>query len=298
VRAAARLAALLIALVVLAALAVAVAGLSARPAPADAALVFGNTVQTNGEPSPRLAARLDAALDLKQRGLVRWIVVSGGRGREGFDEAAVMKQQLVDAGIADSAVIVDSGGVNTHATTRNARRLLAARGGRSVDVVTQWFHVPRARLAAQMAGLDVRGAAYPRFFEPRDLYSLLREVAAFPAYLLRGSAARPRTDGMKTKANFRGAARDPLRLAAREIPPVAYIRIHPICSLAPEPVNKPDEFQYIVQQVKRINPRAVGAALAALPAAAGAAALGGRQARCAAESRFSASASLRSRSGR
>jgi len=167
-----------LAIVVAYAVLLAARGLGARPAPAAAAIVFGNTVDRNGRPSPRLVARLEAARQLRDRRLVRWILVSGGRGKEGHDEAAVMAQWLT-AHVPDTSILVDHEGVTTEATCANARRML---GPATVDVVTQWFHVPRAELAAARAGLDVRGATWPPYAEPRDAYSFARELVAYPAY--------------------------------------------------------------------------------------------------------------------
>ena len=116
---------------------------------------------------------------------MRYILASGGFGKEGFDEAKVMGSYLRVRGVPDSALIEDGNGNNTIASCVNARHLLAARHASSVDLVTQFFHIPRARLAAERAGLTVMGAIAPRFFEARDLYSLAREVVALPAYALR-----------------------------------------------------------------------------------------------------------------
>lgn len=171
------------AIVVVYAVALAARGLSARPAVAAAAIVFGNTVDRNGRPSKRLEARLEAARQLRDRRLVRWILVSGGRGKEGHDEAAVMAQWLTAHGVPDTSILVDHQGVTTEATCANARRMLGAAA--TVDVVTQWFHVPRAELAAARAGLDVKGATWPPYAEPRDAYSFARELVAYPAYALR-----------------------------------------------------------------------------------------------------------------
>jgi vancomycin permeability regulator SanA len=172
---------------VLAALGIAVSGLAARPRPADAALVFGNTVERSGQPSRRLAARLDAARGLFERKTVRLILVSGGVGKEGFDEARVMARVLRERGVPDSAILVDSRGVNTLASCLDAPALLAAHHASSVDLVTQYFHIARARLAGKRAGLDVKGAVAPLYFEPRDFFSLAREVVALPVYALRRS---------------------------------------------------------------------------------------------------------------
>ena len=45
---------------------------------ADVALVLGNTVQTDGTPSPRLQARLDKTLELYRAGYFPAIIASGG----------------------------------------------------------------------------------------------------------------------------------------------------------------------------------------------------------------------------
>jgi vancomycin permeability regulator SanA len=170
---------------VLLAAGIAVSGLTARAGNADAALVFGNTVDPSGKPSPRLTARLDVARNLFEQKRVRYILVSGGFGKEGFDEAKAMGSYLRARGVPDSALIEDGHGNNTIASCVNARALLGARHASSVDLVTQYFHIPRARLAAERAGLKVSGALAPRFFEARDLYSLAREVVALPVYALR-----------------------------------------------------------------------------------------------------------------
>lgn len=162
------------------------AGLSAQPKRADLAIVFGNTVDRTGKPSPRLRARLEAARHLYAQGQVRCVFVSGGLGKEGFDEALVMRRHLVSAGIPESLVFADGGGTNTAATCAHARAYMAEHDLRTADVVTQYFHIPRATLACRRAGIDVVGAIAPLFFEPRDLYSLAREAIAYPAYALRG----------------------------------------------------------------------------------------------------------------
>jgi vancomycin permeability regulator SanA len=76
-----------------------------RPTPADMAVVFGSAVLPGGTPSPRLAARLGAAVRAYRASLVPLIMVSGGRGASGYDEAAVMREALIQAGIPDAAIL-------------------------------------------------------------------------------------------------------------------------------------------------------------------------------------------------
>jgi uncharacterized SAM-binding protein YcdF (DUF218 family) len=57
---------------------------------------------------------------------------------------------------------------------------------RSALVVSQYFHVPRMRLAMKRSGVATVFSAHARYFELRDVYSTAREVVGYGAYFLRG----------------------------------------------------------------------------------------------------------------
>lgn len=169
---------------------IAASGLRDVLAKADAIVVLGNTVGPDGRPSPRLKGRLDGALAAFRQGYAPLIVVSGGVGKEGFDEAVVMAQYLVEQGVPRDAVIVDSSGVDTSATASALASLGTTRGIKSVIVATQYFHVVRTRIALERAGVRVVGSVHAPYFEARDMYSLPREVVALAAWYA-GLKARP-----------------------------------------------------------------------------------------------------------
>ena len=152
---------------------------------ADVGLVLGNTVQPDGTPSSRLAARLDRAHSLYTAEVFPLVIVSGGIGREGHDEAVVMRDYLVKKGIPTDRIIVDSTGINTLASAVATRDILRQRGLRSVMVITQYFHVPRSKLALRRNGISPVYGAHAHFFEPRDLYSIPRELAGYLKYAFR-----------------------------------------------------------------------------------------------------------------
>ena len=160
-------------------------GLTDDIQPADVAIVPGNTVEKDGRPSARLRARLDQTVALYRQGLFPDVIVSGGVGSEGFDEAEVMKRYLVENGVPEGRIHVDGGGATTHLTARNASRMMRENGWRSALVVTQYFHVPRTRLAVKRSGVAPVFSAHARYFELRDGYSIAREVIGYGAYLLR-----------------------------------------------------------------------------------------------------------------
>ena len=164
----------------------AAAGLLARPAPADLPadpiVVLGNAAMADGQPSPRLRARLDAALAAYRAGLAPRVLVSGGIAG-GQDEAASMAAYLAAQGVPAAAIALDQQGADTWATARATAALLGGSG--RVIVATQWFHVPRTLLALRRFGVTGAGAAWPMFWEARDLASFMREAVALPWYAVR-----------------------------------------------------------------------------------------------------------------
>lgn len=157
-------------------------GLHDRLGHADAALVLGSKVELDGRPSARLRARLDRALELYRAGYFPRVVVSGGVGKEGFDEGAVMRDYLVANGMPAERIIVDSHGDNTLASALNLRAIAEREHITSVMAVSQYFHLPRTRLILHKQGFGTVYTTGPRFFEWRDVYSSLRETAGYVEY--------------------------------------------------------------------------------------------------------------------
>ncbi|CAM2894755.1 YdcF family protein [Janthinobacterium lividum] len=172
-------------LFLLATAALVLAGLNDKLVPADVIVVPGNTILPDGTPSPRLQARLDVALKQFQEHRAPRILVSGATGKEGFDEAASMARYLQSRGVPASAILEDNQGWTTDATARNAAVLMRAHGWKTAMVATQYFHVPRFRLALERAGITVSGNVHAPYFELRDLYSVPRETVGYLVYYVK-----------------------------------------------------------------------------------------------------------------
>jgi vancomycin permeability regulator SanA len=153
--------------------------------PADVAIVLGNTVESDGRPSARLRARLDKAVGLYRDGLFRHVIVSGGTGVEGFNEAEVMKGYLINQGVPEGCIIADGGGATTSLTARNAARVMKEQRWQSALVISQYFHISRTRLAVESYGVRPVYSAHAEYFELRDVYSIAREVIGYGAYMMR-----------------------------------------------------------------------------------------------------------------
>ncbi|MEM7040585.1 MAG: YdcF family protein [Bacteroidota bacterium] len=149
------------------------------------AVVFGNKVNPDRSLSPRLKARMDKALWLYREKLVDSIFVSGGVGVEGHPEGTVMRDYLVENGVPSGIIVVDNAGVNSQATALNFRQL-GVRKSAPLLLISQYYHLSRAKLALRRAGFTHVGGVHADFqWEWRDIWSISREFVGFYAYLFR-----------------------------------------------------------------------------------------------------------------
>jgi uncharacterized SAM-binding protein YcdF (DUF218 family) len=163
-----------------------IVGLNNNVDKADVILIFGNKVEANGEASRRLQSRLDEGAELFKQGYAPLIAVSGGLGKEGFDEAVVMKDYLVAHSIPENVIIEDINGVNTYETAKNLREIAQDKNIESIIVVTQYYHILRAKLALKKFGFSYVYSSYAKMTpELRDLYSIPREIIGYYAYLFK-----------------------------------------------------------------------------------------------------------------
>ena len=169
----------------MASLAIAVSGLDDNLHTADLAVVLGSKVNRDGRPSSGLEARLDHAIALYQSGYFKQVLVSGGHGREGYDEATVMRQYLETHGVPSNAILEDDDGYTTWMTARNTARIMEQRRFKSALVISEYFHMARCRMAFEKFGISPVYTSHAPFWSVRNFYSVPREVAGILEYSLR-----------------------------------------------------------------------------------------------------------------
>jgi vancomycin permeability regulator SanA len=157
-------------------------GLSDEIERADVALIPESKVENDGKPSQRLKARLEGGIKIYRQGLVKKLIVSGGKGQEGFDEADVMKEYLISQKIPAEDIITDRQGYTTYESAINCRAIMEANNYKSVLIISQYFHISRMRLALRKAGVEKIYSVHVPYYELRDIFSLLREVFAYYYY--------------------------------------------------------------------------------------------------------------------
>ena len=149
--------------------------------PGCAVVVLGARVDEGGVASPTLAARLREGVEASRGGAL--LVISGGVGDFAPAEGEVGRALAVDAGIAPHRIRAE---VKSHSTRENAResaKVLRQEGVACVQLVSDPYHLARARWAFEREGLTV--TLRPVFAAPRHqslasrVWWTAREVPAF-----------------------------------------------------------------------------------------------------------------------
>lgn len=123
-------------------------------------MVLGNGLNTDGTVHPNLRNRLAAAKSLADARPTAPVVVSGGATPDGFVEAEVMRDWLVDNGVSAGRILVEDRANSTVTNARYSRELLPDAG--AVIVVTSENHIHRAVVDFTLAfGTEVAGVGAP-----------------------------------------------------------------------------------------------------------------------------------------
>jgi uncharacterized SAM-binding protein YcdF (DUF218 family) len=128
---------------------------------ADAILVLG-AAEYRGRPSPVFKARLDHALDLFHRGQAPWILTTGGAGGDPqFTEGGVGRAYLVGHNVPSEAIIVEPEAESTAQSTAAAAEIMHRMGLTSCILVSDGYHIFRARKMLAAQGFKVYGSPRP-----------------------------------------------------------------------------------------------------------------------------------------
>lgn len=126
--------------------------------PADVIIVLGSQVRADGEPSNSLRSRIERGIQLYQAGYAPTLFLTGGLGRFPPAEAEAMRRVALAAGVPDSALVLDTTATSTQESMLTAAREAQGRGWRTALVVSDPFHMLRARQMARDVGFEAYGA--------------------------------------------------------------------------------------------------------------------------------------------
>jgi len=156
----------------------------------EAVLVLGTApFGKRGQERRTLSWRLDAAAGLWHGGHADRFIASGIRIGEDYDEAQIMRDELVARGVPAAAIELDRYGNRTWDSIVRARYVFDMR---RLLIVSQRDHLARAIFLARHSGIEAWGVA-ARSDTGTGLYDeIVGGVVSLVAYvdILRGSSAR------------------------------------------------------------------------------------------------------------
>ncbi|MEU7716686.1 SanA/YdcF family protein [Streptomyces tibetensis] len=140
----------------------------------EVAVVFGAGLW-EGEPSPYLAHRLDAAAKLYREGRVEVVLVTGDNSREDYDEPDAMRAYLTRHGVPDGRIVSDYAGFDTWDSCVRAKKIF---GVDQAVLISQGFHIRRAVALCEAAGVSSYGVGVDAVHDATWYYGGAREVLA------------------------------------------------------------------------------------------------------------------------
>ena len=149
--------------------------------PADVIIVLG-AAEYRGRPSPVLKGRLDHGLELYRRKLAPRILTTGGAGGDpDYTEGGVGRAYLTRNGVRSEDIIVEPEGESTMHSTAAAAEIMRRMDLRSCILVSDGYHVFRAKKMLEFRGITVYGSprAVTAGDDPREWWLDFKQAVGY-----------------------------------------------------------------------------------------------------------------------
>ena len=160
-----------------------------RDRSADCAIVLG-AAAWHDKPSPVLEERLNHAITLYHDGKVQALVLTGGYGKGAdFAESQVSLDYCLQQGVNRDNIRFEKTSENTIENLQEAKKIMLAEDWQTALIVSDPWHLKRARRMAKDLDLEVYVSATPssrfRSFSTQSKF-LLNEFVLYHSYLITG----------------------------------------------------------------------------------------------------------------
>lgn len=159
----------------------------AKNAQGEVAIVLG-AAAWGSKPSPVFRERINHALTLYQTHQVQKLLFTGGTPKAGFDtEAEVARRFAIKQGVNQEDILFETQSKDTYQNLVNARSLMRAHQLNQAVLVSDPYHMARARAMALDLGMNIRLSPTPtsRFKDakqPTQQKFFLQETWALSIY--------------------------------------------------------------------------------------------------------------------
>ena len=141
----------------------------------DCVVILGAGLQSNGQPSHMLEDRIKTGVEVFNLIDADYILMSGDRSGEHYDEVGAMKKYAVNIGVDERVILLDGEGFSTY---ESISRLKEIYGFDNVVVITQKYHLYRALYIAEQYDIDAVGVSADLRTYRGQTYRDLREMLA------------------------------------------------------------------------------------------------------------------------
>lgn len=144
---------------------------------AQVAVIPGAAILLSGELSPVLRDRVDMAISVYQKGIVEKILVTGDNSSLTHNEVSPVRKYLLKNGVPTQDIFLDHAGFDTYSSMYRARDVFLVK---SMIIVSQSFHLPRAVFIARYLGMTAYGMVADRghYLFRNDIRELFGDVKA------------------------------------------------------------------------------------------------------------------------
>lgn len=135
---------------------------------ADAIIVAGchvDNINNNYVPSLSFRMRLWHAKELFDKKCSKIIIISGGKDTGAtISEARVGKNYLITTGVPENVIICEDESTSTYTNAKNCAEISFSKGIKQIILVTERYHIFRAKENFENVGFIVRASAAPNNF--------------------------------------------------------------------------------------------------------------------------------------
>lgn len=154
----------------------------------DYLMVLGAGIRGE-EITTTLQYRLDTAIEFNKENPDVKIIVSGGQGQgENVTEAFAMKRYLAENGISEDLIISEDKSTSTYENFLFTKELLEKESGNEdykITVVTNNFHMYRAKYLAKQVGIETLGYPAPSHISTTLNFHVREFFGVIKAYILK-----------------------------------------------------------------------------------------------------------------
>jgi SanA protein len=108
----------------------------------------------NGSINPYYQYRINATIDLLRANKIKYLIISGDNSTLDYNEPAMMRKDLMQAGIDSTVIYLDYAGFRTFDSMVRVKEIF---GQTDVTIISQQFHNERAIFIAQKEQIEAIG---------------------------------------------------------------------------------------------------------------------------------------------